>query len=198
MPNASVAVLAGGQSRRMGRDKSTLLLGDRPLMQHGLEHIATLGLPMMLITNTPDQHRQFGLPMFGDEYLHAGALGGLATALHHSTTDYTLCLACDLPFLNPALLHYLLTLCTGVDAVVPQVGGQDQNLHAVYHRRCLPIMTAQIAARHLRISDLFARLHVRWVTEAETRRFDPDGRAFMNINTPEDLARASAWLAARK
>lgn len=198
MHEISVAVLAGGKSRRMGRDKSTLLLGDRPLIQHGIARLAALRLPLLLISNTPDQHRQFGLPIFADRYPDAGALGGLATALYHSTTDYTLCVACDLPFLNSALLRYLLTLCTGAAAIVPRVGGQDQNLHAVYHRRCLPIMETQIAAGHLRISDLFAQLDVRWVTAAETAAFDPDGRAFMNVNTPEDLALAQAWLAARK
>jgi molybdopterin-guanine dinucleotide biosynthesis protein A len=102
----TVAILAGGLSRRMGTNKSFVSLAGKPLIQHVIERVSALRLPVMLITNTPEQYAHFDLPMYGDVYPQCGSLGGLYTPLHSSLTDYTLCVACDTPFLNVDLLRY--------------------------------------------------------------------------------------------
>lgn len=63
--DVSVAILAGGQSRRMGTNKSFVPLAGKPLIQHVIERLTPLRLPMMLITNTPEQYTAFNLPMYG-------------------------------------------------------------------------------------------------------------------------------------
>ncbi|NWG15871.1 MAG: molybdenum cofactor guanylyltransferase [Chloroflexi bacterium] len=189
MPNdVTAAILAGGLSRRMGSCKSFLPLAGKPLIQHVIERVSYLHLPIILITNTPEQYAHLGLPMYGDVYPQHGSLGGLYTALHYSAGDYTLCLACDMPFLNVNLLRYMLKLRSGVDGVVPFIGGNYEGLHAVYHQACLPVVREQLERKQLRISDIYPQMQLRLITEAEIAPFDPQRRSFINLNTPDDVA----------
>jgi molybdopterin-guanine dinucleotide biosynthesis protein A len=127
-------------------------------------------------------------------YPQRGSLGGLYTALHSSHTDYTLCVACDMPFLSVDLLRYMLGLRSGVDSVVPYIAGNYESLHAVYHRTCLPVIQEQLERGRLRIHDIYTRLQVRLVAEVEIERFDPEQRSFVNLNSPDDVAHIQKWL----
>ncbi|MBI1257876.1 MAG: NTP transferase domain-containing protein [Chloroflexi bacterium] len=187
----TVAILAGGRSRRMGSDKSFVLLNERPLIEHVVRQVSALALPTMVIANEPERYQALNLPIFSDVMPNKGALGGLYTALKHSETDYTLCVACDMPFLSPPLLEYLITLRHGWDAVVPITGGQAQGLHAIYHQRCLPPMLRAMQENRLKISDFLNDIPVRFVEEAELRRCDPLLRSFINLNTPQELYQAA-------
>ncbi|MCA0454853.1 MAG: molybdenum cofactor guanylyltransferase [Chloroflexi bacterium] len=192
--DVTVAILAGGLSRRMGTNKSFVLLAGKPLIEHVIERVSALRLPVLLITNTPEQYAQFELPMYGDVYPQRGSMGGLYTALHYSLTDYTLCVACDMPFLSLDLLRYMLDLRSGVDSVVPYIAGNYESLHAIYHRTCLPVIREQLVRGRLRIHDIYIHLQVRLVTELEIERIDPDQRSFANLNTPDDVAHIQKWL----
>ncbi len=192
--DVTVAILAGGLSRRMGTNKSFLSLAGKALIEHVIERVSALRLPVILITNTPEPYVSFGLPMYGDVYPQRGSLGGLYTALHSSLTDYALCVACDMPFLNVDLLRYMLGLRSGVDSVVPYIAGNYESLHAVYHRTCLPVIQEQLERGRLRIHDIYTRLQVRLVTEVEIERFDPEQRSFVNLNSPDDVAHVQKWL----
>ena len=186
----TVAILSGGASRRMGVNKSLAELAGKPLILHTLERVRQVNAPLLLITNSPAEYLRFGVPMVGDVHPGKGSLGGIYSALVHSATPYVLCVACDMPFINPSLIHYLLSLRTGFDAVVPVIDDQPQGLHAVYHRRCIEPIRQMIDQNDLRITGLFDRIRVRLVGEAAIRALDPDLRSFTNLNTPEELARA--------
>lgn len=185
----TVAVLAGGASRRMGANKSFVELDGKPLVQHTLERVRQLNLPVLLITNTPELYSRFEIPMIGDVVPGKGSLGGIYSALLNCSTPYTLCVACDMPFLNVDLLNHLLSLRNGFDAVVPMIDGQPQGLHAVYHRRCAVPILELMERNELRITGLFNRLRVRLVGEPAIRAIDPQLRSFTNLNTPEELER---------
>jgi molybdenum cofactor guanylyltransferase len=182
-----VAILAGGQSRRMGTDKSFLLLDGKPLIQRVIDRASHLKMPLILIANDVERYQQFDVPVYPDIISGAGSLGGLYTALTHSQTEYTLCVACDMPQIKPALLQYLITLKDSYDAVVPRVNGVAQSLHAIYHQRCLPMMYEHIQQGKLKISKVINELNTRFVDDAELRQIDPDITSFMNLNTQVDL-----------
>ncbi|MFQ3568760.1 MAG: molybdenum cofactor guanylyltransferase, partial [Aggregatilineales bacterium] len=111
MANFTLAIVAGGKSTRMGRDKSFVPLNGRPLIEHVLERTRDLGqAETILIVNQPALYAHLGLPMFADLLPDKGSLGGIYTAIHHSGTPYTLCVACDMPFLNARLLRYQVSL----------------------------------------------------------------------------------------
>ncbi|RMG86316.1 MAG: molybdenum cofactor guanylyltransferase [Chloroflexi bacterium] len=190
--SVSVAILAGGRSRRMGRDKTALLLRGKPLLQHVVDSAASLQLPIQIITNTPDNHAYLGLPMHTDVFPGSGSIGGLYTALHYTTSDYVLCLACDSPYLQPALLRYLIALRHDYDAVVPYVRARRHPLVAVYSKRCLPVIHERIERGELRITTMLNELHTRFVEENDVRRYDPGLKSFFNANTPEEFARIAA------
>lgn len=186
----TVAILAGGHSRRMGMDKSFVLLDGKPLIQHVIERVSALNSGVMLITNSPEKYTRFDLPMHADVIPESGALGGLYTALTYCPTEYAVCVACDMPFLNPQLLQHLIDQRGGYQAVAPSVDGQIEALHAVYSRSCLSVIRQQIDARQLRLSDLYSLLHAKLVDAADLRRIDPDLRSFVNLNTPDSLSHA--------
>ncbi|MCY4023998.1 MAG: molybdenum cofactor guanylyltransferase [Anaerolineaceae bacterium] len=189
----TVAINAGGQSRRMGRDKALVQLDGRPMLEHVIERVSGLGQAQtLLVSNDHEAHARFGLPMVRDSLPDGGSLGGIYTALMHSHYGHTLVVACDMPFLSPTLLRYMLALCEGgYDVIVPRVDGFPQGLHAVYSQACIAPVRAQIEAGRLKVIGFYDQVRVRYLDEDEWRPLDPTGRALGNINTPEELAAAN-------
>lgn len=185
----TVAVLAGGASRRMGAEKSLAELEGKPLIQHVLACVQQLNMPVLLVTDKPEQYSQFQVEMVSDILPGKGSLGGIYSALVTSTTPFSLCVACDMPFLNVELLTYLLSLRIGFDAVVPMINNQPQGLHAIYHKRAAAPIRDLMNRNELRIRGVFDHLRVRLVGESAIRTIDPELRSFTNLNTPEELAR---------
>src|SRR5579859_7207160 len=175
----------------MGTDKSFVLLQGKPVFEHVLERVKTLGLPLVVIANDHDKYVRYNLSVVKDLLPGQGSLGGLYTAISASTSGYTLCVACDMPSLNPALLRHLIDLRNGYDAVVPLVGDGFEAMHAVYSKTCLLSIRAQLAAGELKASGFYTNLRIRSVSEAEMKVFDPDLRSFVNLNTPDDVAQAN-------
>ena len=190
----TVAILCGGQSQRMGADKSFVMFQNRPVFEHVLRRVETLTLPVILITNTAEKYASYHLPMVSDTLANMGALGGLYTAIDASVTRYTLCVACDMPFLNTALLHYLVTLCDSSDIISPRIGGYPETMHTIYQKSCLEPIRQQLAQGDLKASGFFDKVKVRYVDTNEIRSYDPELRSFINLNTPADLAAASLLL----
>lgn len=191
----TVAISAGGQSSRMGTDKAFVELSGKPMIQHVIERVADLGQnETFIITNRPDDYQHLGLPMFPDVVPDKGSLGGIYTALHHSTYHHTLVVACDMPFLNPDLLHYMLAHTANMDVVVPRVDGYPQGLHAIYNQNCLAPIRQRLDADRLKVIGFYDQVKVRYVDENEWQVFDPKGLSFHNVNTPEELAAANELL----
>lgn len=171
----------------MGTDKSFVLLNGKPLLQHVIERVSELKLPVILIANETEKYRGFGLPVVSDVIANAGSLGGVYTAVQHGDTERTLCVACDMPFLNPSLLRYLLDQASDADAVVPMVAGTAHALHAVYRQTCLSVMRAQIMRGDLAIRRVFPQVDTRFVDEDVLRLLDPNLQSLVNVNTPHEL-----------
>jgi molybdopterin-guanine dinucleotide biosynthesis protein A len=186
----STVIMAGGKSSRMGTDKSFVPLLGRPMIEHILDRVEGLGQETLLITNTPDDYAYLGLPMYGDIYKDKGPLGGLHTALFHAAQPHMAVVACDMPWLNRALLAYMIGQRETADIVIPRWEKYPEPLHAVYSRTCLAPIEANLQAGRLKITAFFGRLRVNFLDRETIARFDPDGRSFGNVNTPEDLAAA--------
>ena len=194
--HVSLAIIAGGQSRRMGRDKAFVHLAGKPLIEYVIERSADLGTAeTILITNKPAQYAHLGLPMHRDILPDKGSLGGIYTALVQAGRRDVLALACDMPFVNSSLLQYMIEqMDEDIDIVVPTVDGYPQGLHAIYKKTCIEPIAAQLAADRLKIIRFYDQMRVRYLDEADYAAFDPQGRSFANINTPEELAKAERLL----
>lgn len=188
-------VLAGGKGLRLGRDKALETVDGQSLLQRVATQLSSFSNDIIIVTAKGKSLPQFFQnPRFrivADAYPGRGALVGLATGLAASKARYNLAVACDMPFLNPALLRYMLGLKAGFDLVVPRLNDMVEPLHAVYARSCLaPIERLLEQKKNVRINALFELVKVRYVRADEIDRFDPHRLSFFNVNTGTDLERA--------
>jgi molybdopterin-guanine dinucleotide biosynthesis protein A len=95
--------------------------------------------------------------------------------------------ACDMPFLNEALVRHMVASMDNFDAVVPRMGWMLEPLHAIYTRKCLPVIKASIESHDYQILKCFPKFHIKYLDEDELRAFDPELQSFFNINQPKDL-----------
>jgi molybdopterin-guanine dinucleotide biosynthesis protein A len=191
MSGLTVAIMAGGQSSRMGTDKSFVLIEGHPLIEVVRETVAGLGDETLLITNKPNDYAHLNLPMVSDVFPDHGPLGGIYTAVHAAAYPHVLVVACDMPWLNRPLLEYMVTLRGTADVIIPRWDKYPEPLHAIYSKVCLAPIEAKLKAKQLKITGFFGQVAVRFVARAEIERFDGDGRSFANINSPDDLEEAS-------
>jgi len=178
-------ILAGGQSRRMGSDKSQLLVQDQTFTHKIAESLLGFAESVTLVA---PRHNDPKYPSVPDIYPGWGALGGLHAAVAACRTDWTIVVACDLPFVTAELFKYLASLREGHDAVVPvQPDGRPQPLSALYRTEpCLKRATELIEAGRRRPLDLLELVNTRWVPFSELTNLDQAEKFFVNINTPDD------------
>ncbi|HMN63274.1 MAG TPA: molybdenum cofactor guanylyltransferase [Anaerolinea sp.] len=191
----TISVQAGGQSRRMGRDKALMPFLGRPLILRVIERVRPAAAELFLVANDVDKFHFTGLAVFPDRIPGLGVLGGLLTALHTASHPFVALVACDMPFASAALLAHQAALIehSGADVVIPQSAHGLEPLHAVYRREtCLPLVEEAVHLGLRRMDSWFERAALRVLTAEETRPFDPAEGAFANLNTPEDLAWAEA------
>lgn len=186
MSQTSVAILAGGQSRRMGQEKALLTVGDRPVIQRVLWSVADLSDDLLIVTNAPDMYRHLGQRMVSDVYPGKGALGGIYTAIHAARHSHCLVVACDMPFLNTDLLSHLMTLSPDFDVVIPLIRDFPETMHAIYGKTCLEPIERRLSADQLKIISFFDEVRVHYVPREEVARYDPAFHSFLNMNTPDD------------
>lgn len=195
----SVVIQAGGQSSRMGRDKALVPLAGRPMIAHVLARVTGLGDETLVTTNNPDALEFLELSLVTDEEPGAGALPGLLTALKAARGDTVLVVACDMPFVNRLLLEHLLELAPGADVVVPRWNDVYQTMQAVYARKkCLKAVQDALEQGEQRMISFYPQVKVRIVPPDEVAEYDPSGRSFFNVNTPEDLTEAERFLDQRR
>jgi molybdopterin-guanine dinucleotide biosynthesis protein A len=187
-------VLAGGKGLRLGRDKVQETVGNSNLLQRVLSQLAPFNSDIIIVTAGDRSLPQFtgyqGFRIVTDIYPGKGALGGIYTGLAISNSWYNLVVACDMPFLNQALLRYMIELSAGFDLVIPQLGKLVEPLHAVYAKSCLAPLERLLSQGSLEIRALFELVNVRYVEAGEIDRFDPKHLSFFNINTKADLEKA--------
>jgi len=199
MPHVSGIILAGGKSRRMGgAPKALIPFGGRPLVQAIAETLGSVLPDSLVVTNTPELYAFLGLPMVGDVFPEGGSLGGIFSGLRAVPGECGFAVACDMPFLNPALVRHMAERAGEGDVLIPEAAGELQTLHAIYAKRCLDPMERLLRAGRLKITGFFPEVRVVTLTDAEIARFEDPTLAFMNLNTPEDLARARAVWAERR
>jgi molybdopterin-guanine dinucleotide biosynthesis protein A len=188
---AAAAVLAGGASRRMGRDKATLAVGGVELAALALAAAARVAHPVVLVAPEGHPARRIAAPAVADPGL--GPLAALAAALAALDAEHVLVLAADHPGLRTGLLAHLVGLAPRGEAVACRRGPRLEPLVAVYARApALAAARARLAepAGDRSLLGLLAGLDTVVVEEPEWRPLDPDGRSFVDLDDPADLA---AW-----
>ena len=189
----TAAILAGGRAQRLGGiDKSALLVRGRSILDRQLAVLRALTPHILIVASDERRYAEAGVAVVCDRIRGAGSLGGLYTALLEAPTEQLVVVACDMPFLTAPFLGRLAALGAGADAAVPRDARGPHPVCAAWSRRAAPHLRARIDEGRLRLVDALDGLDVREMDPGELARFDPDGRLLLNVNTPDDYARAIA------
>ncbi|HMD90925.1 MAG TPA: molybdenum cofactor guanylyltransferase [Anaerolineaceae bacterium] len=189
----TIAVQAGGESRRMGRNKAIIPFLGNPLIERVIDRVKPLAEELLITTNQPQDFKFLEYPLISDIFPGKGALGGLYTALYAASSNIIAVVACDMPFVNPVLLQAEIDLLTklNADVVIPNGKTGLEPFHSVYRKKtCLPAILTAINTNQKRIISWFPSVNVRVMEPEEVFIHDPTQLAFLNINTLEELAQA--------
>jgi molybdopterin-guanine dinucleotide biosynthesis protein A len=186
----SLVILAGGLSRRMGRDKASLPAGDGTLIEHLVRRLTPV-VDETIVAGGSGRPELSGVRMVEDNYPGLGPLAGMHAGLAAARYPHVWVVGCDLPDADPALANLLLGLAAGYDAVVPRIDAEPQGVCALYDRALVSRIDGLLASGERRVKALLAASNVRYVTSEELRAVDPELRSFRNINTAADY---EAWL----
>jgi molybdopterin-guanine dinucleotide biosynthesis protein A len=191
-------LLAGGKSRRMGEDKRFLLVGGETLLARSLRVLrSTFAEVLVVIAQDSPAMEQTGVTVLRDLVPNCGSLGGLYTSLTKATSPFVFVVACDMPFLKPAVIDLFVNQPNTADVVIAKLDGTIHPMHARYGKGCLPSLQRMVQARQLKIQRLVddPALSIRYILDPDVDRLDPQHRSFQNVNTPEDLLAARSMLA---
>jgi molybdopterin-guanine dinucleotide biosynthesis protein A len=183
-------VVAGGGSRRMGRDKALLPWGDATLLDHALARLRAVTDDVRILCGPEPRYRDRGAPLVTDASDTGAPLFGVLSGLLALERPIGLFLAADLPLVPAALLRGLLAEAGGFDAVVPFSPSGPEPLCAVYAATCIDPIRRAVGRGDLRMNSFWNESRVRAVAAADLARFGDPARLFANVNSPGDYERA--------
>ena len=189
---ASLLVLAGGDSRRMGRPKAWLEVGDTFLLRHVADNLASAFSEVMVSFAEPEQLEQpVPYRIVFDRKHSAGPLAGLEAGLLAARNDVTFAVACDMPYVTIEVAQMAIAAARRCDAALPRVDGRPEPLCGAYKRSALPFITDALNTGRLKAADIANDLDVTWL-----EGLDP--KLLRSLNTREDLERFRVEFAAQR
>jgi len=193
MADVSGVILAGGRSSRMGVDKASLLLDGVTMLQRSVNRLAGAVDELVLVgapgRPLPDVVTDRPVRLVEDPIEGKGPLVGIVAGLEACRGSVALVVAVDMPFVEPALLRALVTrLDEDHRWVVPVAEERPQPLCSVLAVSALPVLRAHLAAGDRAPMAAASDLGAYQMPPEEWRAFDPEGRSFINANTPDEFA----------
>jgi molybdenum cofactor guanylyltransferase len=189
---ASLLVLAGGDSRRMGRPKAWLEVGDTYLLRFVADRLASAFSEVMVSFAEPEQLQEpVPYRVVFDRKPSAGPLAGLEAGLAAARNEMIFAVACDMPYVTQEFAQLAVVAARGCDAAIPRLAGRPEPVCGAYRRSALPHVTGALNAGRFKAAELGAELDVTWLE-------DLDPRLFRSLNTPQDLERFHAEFAAQR
>ena len=181
----SLVILAGGLSRRMGRDKAALPAGDGTVIEHLARRLAPV-VDETIIAGGSDRPPFGGVRAVADHQPGLGPLAGMLAGLAAAKARHVFVAGCDLPDIEPALVGLVRALAGDFEAVVPRPDLEPEGVCTLYVRELAPRIEELLDAGERSIKSLLDRSYVRYVESDELRAVDPELRSFRNINTAAD------------
>ena len=196
-PKVTVAIQAGGESKRMGRSKATVPFAGRPLMVRMVERLAPVADELIITTNEPEnlaflfeEFPEYDIKLVTDATDVRGAVPGLYTAVNAASNPFVAVVACDMVFASPRLIvaEAIVMEETRADVVVPVNKHGFEPFHSVYRRKtCLPELEELVKMGNKRAQALYERVNVYEMSRAQVLAVEPMGGCFLNANTPDEL-----------
>ena len=191
--NVTGVLLAGGESRRMGRDKAGIELDGVTTAKRTIDAFRPLFADIFAVSKTTGRFDDLGCREVADIFDEMGAMVGVLTALGEAKTDYIFVAACDMPFIDRDVVELIVSKGVGFQVALPLISGKGDPLHALYSKECFDRMLAFMKKEGKSLNRFIESLpgdQVRHISEDEIREVDPGALSLFNMNTPEDLERA--------
>ncbi len=178
----SIAILAGGESKRFGKDKLSLLFEGKTFLENLVGKLKEFSDDIIIIG------REYpGFPYCKDAYDTRASIVGIYTALECAKNDYVFVVAGDLPLLSKELVRFLIeNISSEYDIIVPMVRGYYEPLVAIYSKRIKELIRRRIVSGNFKVSDIFKEGRISVIEEAQIREIDEDMLSFFNVNTIDD------------
>jgi molybdopterin-guanine dinucleotide biosynthesis protein A len=177
---ATAIILAGGESRRMGKDKSILPINGIPAIKHVFSQLQGHFDQIIVSSNNIAQHSFDGVEVVKDQTKGRGPLMGIASALRVSRNQINFVVACDIPDVDMNFVRHLIRECAGYDAVIPQTGPTHyEPLFAVYKKDILVSIDESIRLGKLKVLDPLKKRKVKYLESS-------DALKLKNLNTMKD------------
>ena len=180
-------ILAGGESRRMGRNKAFIEVQGERIIDRTVSLFKELFDEVLIVTNSPLEYLDLNVKMVTDLIPGKGSLGGIYTGLFFSSSPKAFFVSCDMPFLDKKVISCFLNLAETADIVVHRSGQHWEPLHALYSRNFIKPIERLMKQGDLKIIKAYKWMKVREIRRKELERIDPDLHSLINVNTPEDL-----------
>ena len=192
--NISLIILAGGKGKRLGQEKAWVKFEGQTLLERSISRLGSL-VSQVIVVRAPGQKLPVDcisgrLTVVDDLYLGKGPLVGIYSGLRVCAGGGGFVVACDMPFVNPGFVRYIIDLSPGFDVVIPRFGELLEPLHAFYSVRCIETIGEMIESGHTKARDLLKKVKVKYVEKDEILRLDPEKTSYFNINTKIDLNKA--------
>ncbi|UNC93367.1 molybdenum cofactor guanylyltransferase [Candidatus Contubernalis alkaliaceticus] len=189
----SAVVLAGGSSKRMGKDKSQLTLAGMTMLEIIVGKLQKVFDEIIVVGEREEQAGNLPVIFTRDIIVKPvkNSLTGVHAGLTRSSSDFSLVVACDMPFLNLNLLHYLSEYpVNDYDLVVPLINDCHQSLHAVYSKSCVDYIAEHLNKDYYRIGYFITQINTKYISQQEIEKYDSEFLSFQNINTRQEFERA--------
>jgi molybdopterin-guanine dinucleotide biosynthesis protein A len=183
------ALLAGGRNTRFPTLKGFIDVGGTSIIERTLLLLRTVTDQTVISTDAPELYFRFGAPLVGDVVRDSGPMGGIVSVFSATGAEKVLVAACDMPFIHARIIKYIIENSDG-EATVPLVGGEPEPLLALYGRTAADAMEKDLERGQRSLKRMLRTLNVTYLDMEDLKTLDPEGKSFININTPEDYKRA--------
>lgn len=197
----SCIILCGGQSRRMGQDKGSMIIQDKPMINHILSTLNNEIKEVIIVLNNKDridkyknfikkEDYNFKITFAEDEIKNIGPMSGILTGLMHITSDYALILPCDSPYVTEKLIENIFNeLDSDHQAIVPYHDSKNklktsEPLHSVYNKNIIPEIEELISDDILHIKGLIEKIDTKFILIDNKKLLKKE---FRNLNRPSDV-----------
>ncbi len=188
--DCTAVILAGGESRRMGKDKASTLLHGKPLLQHVLVQVEPLFSDVLI--SVRELRADIVNQQIVDDSTDRGPMVGIKAALEQVQTPWIFVIGCDMPFVSTELIQQLALHRDGHQAVVTHVFDRPQPLFGFYSKSCLPLMAERIEQGERSMIRLLDVLHTCMLSELQVKTVDPQFSSLMSLDTIEDVSRVES------
>jgi len=183
--NCTAVILTGGESKRMGADKASVVLSGKPLLEHVIAQLEPLFADMLI--SVREQRPDIVYPQVVDASKSRGPMVGVKAALEAVKTDWVFVIACDMPLISTGLIQYLAELRNQHDAVVPFAFDRPQPLFGIYNKTCLPLMEARMKQGRRSMIRLLDDLDTFLLSEQQVKAIDPELKSLLSLDTMKDV-----------